>query len=46
MCTTTTAAVCGPIGLATEAGSMAIVAGSQSTKRGVAPAAMTAAAVA
>ena len=46
MWTTTTAAVCGPSRLATEAGSRASVAGSQSAKRGVAPAAMTAAAVA
>ena len=46
MCTTTTAAVSGPMHAARSAGSIAIVCGSQSTKRSVAPACTAAAAVA
>ena len=46
MCTITTAAVSGPMHAARSAGSIAIVCGSQSTKRSVAPACTAAAAVA
>ena len=46
MCTMTTAAVSGPMHVARSAGSIAIVCGSQSTKRRRAPACTAAAAVA
>ena len=46
MCTTTTAAVSGPMAAATASGASAIVSGSQSTKRIRPPAARAAAAVA